>query len=84
MSAVPSPSSTTPLTLDARLELANRLYREYHTRCFWHCPQELVITENLIPLVVNGLKKHGGRRGFVLSESLLPNTDESNAKERSE
>jgi hypothetical protein len=52
------------------LELANRLYREYHTRCFWHCPRDLVITEDLIPLVVKGLRKHGGRRGFVLSARL--------------
>ena len=27
-----------PLTLQARLDLAQRLYREFHTRCFWPCP----------------------------------------------
>jgi hypothetical protein len=58
------------LTPDERLELANRLYREYHARCFWHCPRDLVITEDLIPIVVKGLRKHGGRRGFVLSAQL--------------
>jgi hypothetical protein len=45
----------TPLTLEERLELANWLYRACHTRCFWHCPRDLVITEELIPLVVRGL-----------------------------
>jgi hypothetical protein len=56
--------------MDKRLELANRLFREYHTRCFWHCPADLVITEDLIPLVVQGLRKYGGRQGFILSGKL--------------
>jgi hypothetical protein len=53
-----------------RLELANRLFREYHTRSFWHCPPDLVITEELIPMVVQGLRKYGGREGFILSRKL--------------
>jgi hypothetical protein len=72
MSTTPTPQ-TTPLTLAERLELANRLFREYHTSCFWHSPRDLVITEELLPLVANGLRKHGGRRGFVLAAQLLPN-----------
>lgn len=75
MSAARNPELTQPLTLEARVELANRLFREYHTRCFWHCPHDLVITEDLISLVVNGLRKHGGRRGFVLADRLSPNPD---------
>ncbi len=59
-----------PLTREERLELANQLYREYYVRCFWHCPRDLVITEDLLPLVVNGLRKHGGHRGFILAEQL--------------
>jgi hypothetical protein len=55
-----------------RLELANRLYREYRAQCFWHSPPDLVITEDLIPLVVKGLRKHGGRRGFIVSKQLQP------------
>lgn len=72
MSATPPgiPSPHPPRTLVERLELANRLFREYHTRCFWHCPPELVITEELIPLVIHGLRKHGGRTGFILSGQL--------------
>jgi hypothetical protein len=53
-----------------RLELANQLYREFHTRCFWHSPRELRITEDLIPFVVKGLRTHGGRRGFILAGKL--------------
>ncbi len=70
--AIPTPLMSVPLDRDARLELANRLYREYHTRCFWHSPRDLIITEDLIPMVVNSLRKHGGRRGFILSGQLRP------------
>jgi len=66
-----------------RLELANQLYREYHTRCFWHCPRDLVITEELLPLVVKGLRTHGGHRGFKLSAELMPRTD-STAKDNTQ
>lgn len=62
----------TPRNLYERLELANQLYREYHTRCFWHCPRDLDITEDLIPFVVKGLRAYGGRRGFILASKLLP------------
>ena len=73
MSASPKSSATgAPLTVQERLELANCLYREYHTRCFWHCRRDLVITEDLLSLVVNGLRKHGGRRGFILAAKLQP------------
>jgi hypothetical protein len=58
------------LTPEARLELANRLYCEFYARCFWHCPRDLLITEDLIPLVVKGLRCHGGRRGFILAAPL--------------
>ena len=64
------PTAPVPLTPEERLKLANRLYRAYHARCFWHCPRDLVITEDLIPLVRNGLRKHGGRQGFILSGKL--------------
>ena len=53
-----------------RLALANQLYRKFYSQCFWHCPRDLTITEDLIPLVVKGLRAHGGRRGFILSGKL--------------
>jgi hypothetical protein len=63
---------STPQNQYERLELANELFREFHTRCFWHSPHDLVITEELIPFVVKGLRTYGGRRGFVLAEKLQP------------
>jgi hypothetical protein len=74
MPATPTPAPTppTPPSGDERVELANQLYREFHARCFWHSPRDLVITEDLIPFVVKGLRTHGGRRGFILSGKLRP------------
>jgi hypothetical protein len=60
----------TPRNLHERLELANLLYREFQSRCFWHSPRDLVITEDLIPFVVKGLRTHGGHRGFKLAGKL--------------
>lgn len=63
---------STPRNLHERLELANLLYREFQNRCFWHSPRDLVITEDLIPFVVKGLRTHGGHRGFKLAAKLQP------------
>ena len=65
-----TPADSAPQERDERVELANRLYRDFHALCFWHSPRDLVITEELIPFVVKGLRKHGGRRGFLLSATL--------------
>ena len=59
-----------------RIELAQTLYREYRAVCFWHCKPDLVITEELIPFVVKGLRENGGRKGF-LAASALRQTPES-------
>ncbi len=55
----------------ARLELAAQLFREYHSRCFWHTRRDLEITEDRIPFVVRGLREQGGHRGYVLAGRLL-------------
>lgn len=64
--------NATPLSRDERLVRANQLYQEFHTRCFWHSPRDLVITEELLAFVVKGLRAHGGRRGFILAGQLRP------------
>jgi hypothetical protein len=66
------PESPTNPALDVarRLETAKQLYREFHTRCFWHSPRDLVITEEIIPFVIKGLRTYGGHRGFILSGNL--------------
>jgi len=55
---------SSPLNPAERLALANQLYREYRTRCFWHSPRDLVITEDMIPFVIKELA--GARRSSRL------------------
>jgi len=74
-------SISTPTTLNERLELANLLYREFQNRCFWHSPRDLVITEELIPFVVKGLRTYGGHRGFQLAAKLQPGNTASHHPE---
>ena len=61
---------STPRNLHEQLELANLLYREFRNRCFWHSPRNLVVTEELIPFVIKGLRTSGGHRGFKLAGKL--------------
>ncbi len=53
-----------------KLALANRLYREYYTACFWHMKPDLVVTEAMIPVIVKGLRTYGGRRGMLAAAEL--------------
>lgn len=53
-----------------RLKLARDLFREFYAQCFWHCPEDLDLTEDHIPMVAKGLRTYGGRRGFILSGKL--------------
>jgi hypothetical protein len=55
----------------SRLELAARLFKEYHTACFWHMKPDLVITETMIPTIVKGLRTYGGRQGVLAAARLL-------------
>lgn len=47
-----------------RVREARRAYREFHARCFWSSPPDLLITAERIEWVVNGLRKNGGRAGW--------------------
>ena len=53
-----------------RVREAGRLYRLYHDACFWSSPVTLRITQADVPWVVEQLKKHGGRRGWLAAEKL--------------
>lgn len=57
---------------EKRLKLAQQLYDHYYTQCFWHMKKGLIITEEMIPEVVRGLRKYGGREGFIKAQELCP------------
>jgi len=49
---------------------AQELYRKYHAQCFWHYKKDLIIDENNFHLVIEGLRKYGGREGYLLADEL--------------
>jgi hypothetical protein len=60
----------TPLTDEERLRLAQAAYQEYLGRCFWFMREDLIITKSNLPLIIEGLKLHGGHRGWKLAHAL--------------
>lgn len=49
---------------------AQEIFRAYYAQCFWHYDKNLKITPANIKIVIDGLKKHGGRDGLLLAEEL--------------
>jgi hypothetical protein len=65
-----SPSAPRPGS-NERVRHGQRLFRKFHAQCFWHLRPDLEVTEALIPLVAEGLRRHGGRQGFLEAKQLL-------------
>ena len=58
------------LSLEEKLRLANRLYRERYAECFWHMKPDLVVTEELLPIIIKALRENGGRHEFLEAAKL--------------
>lgn len=58
------------LTDEARLRTARQAFRRFHARCFWYLRADLEITLADIPVIANGLRKNGGRNGFLPAAEL--------------
>jgi hypothetical protein len=59
-----------PLTMEEKLRRAQNAYREFYLQCFWSAPEDLIITEENLPFVIEGLKLDGGHRGWRLAHTL--------------
>lgn len=49
---------------------AQELFRQFYAQCFWHYQRDLEITTKNIGLVIEGLRKYGGRAGYILADEL--------------
>lgn len=49
---------------------AQEIFRQYHAQCFWHYDKNLEVKNNNLQLVIDGLRAHGGRKGWLLAEEL--------------
>ena len=57
-------------TLADRLALAQRLYQEFYAFCFWRWKPDLQVTEENLPSIIDGLQRHGGRKGLLAAAQL--------------
>jgi hypothetical protein len=49
--------------MEERLSRAQEVYREYRIQCFWFMPKDFIVTEESLPLIIEGLKLDGGHKG---------------------
>lgn len=52
------------------VEYAQECFNEFYAQCFWHLRKDLKVTISEIPLIVDGLKKYGGREGYIKAGKL--------------
>ncbi len=57
---------------ERRLELARRAFKEHFAQCFWSWSEDAEITEETIPLIIEGLRHYGGHRGYRIAAELCP------------
>jgi len=58
--------------MEEKLRRAQDAYREYRPQCFWSMRKDLTVTEANLPLIVEGLRRHGGHKGWNLAATLCP------------
>ena len=64
-------SRTSPdLTDEDRLRTARLAFCRFHAQCFWYLRADLEITLADLPMIAEGLRKNGGRNGFLLAAEL--------------
>ena len=52
------------------LALAREALVTYRTRCFWSLAPDFVVTAETLPIIIDGLQRHGDRRAFQLAAEL--------------
>ena len=55
---------------NARVQAAREAFRKYHAQCFWYLRPDLEITPAEVLMIADGLRRNGGRAGFLLAAKL--------------
>ena len=53
-----------------RIREARRALQEFHSQCFWYLRRDMAVTLDDIPEIIRGLRRNGGRRGFLVAARL--------------
>lgn len=70
MTAAPAPVPQKMESSASRLALAEEALAAYRDRCFWFLAPDFAVSEATLPLIIEGLRRHGGRSGFQLASQL--------------
>ena len=52
------------------VRLAREAYRKYHATCFWYLSPDLPIEAEQLPMIIEGLRRHGNRAAFRLAQQI--------------
>lgn len=55
-----------------RVREARKAFREFYAQCFWYMRADMVVTLTDLPEIARGLRRNGGRRGFLLAAKVCP------------
>ncbi len=58
------------MTASEKVRRAQESFLRFRTRCFWSYKKDVVIKEEDIQWVVEGLRKYGGKEGFLIAGEL--------------
>lgn len=64
------PTDARPLPDAGTLDAARAALADYRTRCFWSLSPDFIVTEETLPIIIEGLRRHGDRRAFQLAARL--------------
>ena len=53
-----------------KIALAQGIYRDFYTACFWHMRPDLVINEATIPILIRELRVNGGMAALRAAAQL--------------
>ena len=53
-----------------RVREARRAFRAFHAQCFWFLRPDLQVSLDDVPEIVRGLRRNGGRKGFLVAARL--------------
>jgi hypothetical protein len=65
LSNIPSEKVSADIIKTAKEALA-----AYRTSCFWSLSPDFIVTAETIPIIINGLRRHGDRKAFQLAAQL--------------
>jgi hypothetical protein len=57
-------------SLSEKLKLAEQALEAYRTRCFWSLSPDFRVTETTMPIIIEGLRRHGDMAAFQLAALL--------------